>query len=270
MKREETGQSWATSILLLLVALVCATAATTAWFTIADRTKVHNFGMDVTTGPAIRFDLDAHGDFMDYVQTLSFTEIATRIHAEKGFDPRTTAMEPVTTDNYRQFRLEDETTVDPREGFYLEFTLHFIATEDVWVHLSSANSEGMTDGTLVASKIRKLPNAMRLSFTDGDTTYVYDPGMGAGSTTAGKNKIFGLPGSTAMVYNNDNAMFWLYKGQDKPIQVHLWVEGKDEACDDEIQAGDFQIRLRFEATDENHQVILTGYERSKASTTEKN
>lgn len=266
MKQEKN--SWLTSLLLLLAALVCATAATTAWFTIADRTKVHNFGMDVNTGPAIRFDLDPHEDFLEYVQTLSFRDIAARIRAEKGFDPMQVPLEPVTSSDYHIFRLENGTQVDPREGLYLEFTLHFIATEDVWVHLSTANSEGKNDGTQVVSPIAKLPQAMRLSFTDGGETYIYDPGMGAGATSSGKNKTFGLPQGTPMVYNDDNAMFWLYKGQDKPITVHLWVEGTDEACDDAIQTGDFRIQLRFEATDKNHQKILTGYE--KANKSEKN
>lgn len=260
MKQNKDG-SWLTSILLLLVALVCATAATTAWLTLSDRTKVHNFGMDVTTGPSIRFDLDPHDDFMDYVQELTFEQVAARILAEKGFQPAQTPLMPVTTSNYRSFHLENGETVDPREGYYLEFTLHFMSTEDVIVHLSSANSEGKNDGTRVSSQIPKLPSAMRISFTDGDTTYIYDPGMGAGSTKSGANKTFGL--GRPMVYNEDNAMFWLYKGQNKPIRVHLWVEGTDESCDDDIQAGDYQIALRFEATDENHQPILTGPRKSE-------
>ena len=67
------------SVLLALAALVSITAATVAWFTIADFTKVHSMSMEITSGTNLRFDLDAHEQFEEYCKVLSFSQIADRI-----------------------------------------------------------------------------------------------------------------------------------------------------------------------------------------------
>ena len=72
-----------TSILLVLLALVSITAATVAWFSIADRTKVRSMSMEITTGVNLRFDLDAHDTFDEYVKTLEFEQSGERIEQEK-------------------------------------------------------------------------------------------------------------------------------------------------------------------------------------------
>lgn len=256
-EQKEKKQLWYTSLLLLLVALVCLTAATTAWFTLADRTRVMNFGVDVTAGPALRFDLDPHETIEEYVQTLNFEAISERILSETGIDPRQTPLQPVTTEDYIHFILENR---DPAEaGNYLEFTLNFMSNQDVIVHLSAACSPNAQDGTRITSSFEALPAAMRVSFTDGGKTYVYNPNpdMASSSVTDGNAKIFGLPDSANMVYNEDNAMFPLKENVNKPIIVRIWLEGEDPACTDDIQSGDFQIQLRFEATDESHDVIFS-------------
>ena len=66
------------SVLLALAALVSIPAATVAWFTIADFTKVHSMSMEITSGTNLRFDLDAHEQFEEYCKVLSFSQIADR------------------------------------------------------------------------------------------------------------------------------------------------------------------------------------------------
>jgi hypothetical protein len=141
--------------------------------------------MEVTSGANLRFDLDAHELFEDYVKTLQFEQIADRIQKEKGFDMQSVPLDPVTTEDYSVYTLEDGKVVEAESGSYLEFTLHFMAAEDMLVHLTSANSSGKSDGTLISSENSTLPSAMRISFTVENTVYVYDPGMGSGSVTAG-------------------------------------------------------------------------------------
>ena len=75
-------------------------------------------------------------------------------------------LNPVTTRDCVTFTLRNGAVVSADSGSYLEFTLHFIATEDVVVHLTSENSAGRTDGTLVSSQTQDaLPKAMRISFS---------------------------------------------------------------------------------------------------------
>ena len=84
MMKETNGRKLiTTSVLLFLLALVSVTAATAAWMTIADRTRVRSMRMDITTGANLRFDLYPHETFEEYVKTLTFEQIGERIKAEK-------------------------------------------------------------------------------------------------------------------------------------------------------------------------------------------
>ena len=140
-----------TSILLVLLAIVSITAATVAWFSIADRTKVRSMSMEITTGVNLRFDLDAHDTFDEYVKTLGFEQIAERIEQEKGFKMSEVPREPVTTTDYAEFTFESGTVVSPEKGAYLEFTLNFMSTQDMDVYLTTEDSSGKTDGTKIDS-----------------------------------------------------------------------------------------------------------------------
>ena len=139
------------SVLLALAALVSITAATVAWFTIADFTKVHSMSMEITSGTNLRFDLDAHEQFEEYCKVLSFSQIADRIQRDLGYDMRKVPLEPVTTRDFQIFTFEDGTVAEPSDGAYLEFTLHFMAAEDMLIHLTSQDSGNGRDGTVVQS-----------------------------------------------------------------------------------------------------------------------
>ena len=96
-----------TSILLVLLALAAITAATVAWFSIADKTKVKSMSLDIESDVDLRMDLDAHNYFEQYVKKLSFESIAQRMQSEKGFDMQTTPLEPVTTADQNIFTYEN-------------------------------------------------------------------------------------------------------------------------------------------------------------------
>lgn len=241
------------SILLSMLALVGVTAATVAWFSIADNTRVRTMSLDIMADVSLRMDLDAHSTIDQYVKTLSFRQIGNRIQQEKGFSFLDTPLQPVTTSDQSTFTFENGSVADPRSGAYLEFTLHFMAAEDMIVHLTSANSgDGQQDGTAILSKNPELPQAMRIAFTEGDTTWIYDPGMGDTASGSGKVKTFGLPSASAMKLTDTNTMFSLKKETDKAIQVHIWMEGTDPACTDSLKSADYAIRLRFTETTEDN------------------
>lgn len=241
-----------TSVLLALLALVSVTAATAAWMTIADQTRVRSMRMEITSGANLRFDLDPHDTFDEYVKTLSFDQIAQRIARDQGYDPKENPLTPVTTRDGVNYQLEDGT--EARKEYYMEFTLHFIATQDMIVHLTSSNSGDGGDGTRVSSPTAGVPEAMRLSFT-AEQTSIYDPGMGNASLRTEAGKTFGLPQSGAMTYTDDNALFSLKKDVDKPVIVRVWLEGTDPECNDTIRNADYSIWLRFIGTDEDGNLL---------------
>jgi hypothetical protein len=252
MKR---NRSLYTSVLLVLLAVVSVTAATVAWFTIADSTRVRSMSMEITSGSSLRFDLDAHEEFDDYVKTLTFDQIADRILKEQGFDMREVPLDPVTTSDVLEFTLENGTVVEEDSGSYLTFTLHFMAQEDMVVHLTTENSSAGNDGTQISSDNSDLAPAMRISFTVGSDIYIYDPGMDATSVTQGSIKTFGLPSADQMVLDESNAMFFLTANVDQPVTVHVWLEGTDERCTDALRGADYAIRLRFLGTDRENRAL---------------
>lgn len=240
------------SLMLTLIALVAVTAATVAWFSIADRTKVNTMGLDIVADVEMRMDLDAHDTIDQYVRTLSFESIQNRIRREKGFSMSTTPLSPVTTSDYSTFTYENGKVAEAAEGSYLEFTLHFMAAKDMIVHLTSADSDtGKGDGTMVSSGVAALPQAMRISFTADGQTWVYDPGAGDFLSSSGAVKVFGLAPAADMKVGDNNALFTLKEGEDKPVVVHIWLEGTDPQCTDELKKADYSIRLRFTGTDMN-------------------
>lgn len=250
-KKKKIRNQLYTSVLLVFMALVAVTAATVAWFSIADNTKVRSMSLDIMTDVDLRMDLDAHSSIEQYVKTLSFESIAERIQQEKGFSVQETPLKPVTTTDCSIFSFENGSTVESTSGSYLEFTLHFMAEKDMVVHLTSANSSDTAeDGTLVSSGNSQLPQAMRISFSTDNQNWVYDPGMGDSLQTSGNLRSFGLDSLSGMRISDNNALFSLKQGQDKAVVVHIWMEGTDEACTDELQSADYSIRLRFTGTDE--------------------
>lgn len=254
LRREYSGRSrLLMSLMILLLALVAMSAATVAWFTIADRGRVDTLEMVVTSGPSMRFDLNAHGSFEDYIVTLNFEQIADRIRTEHGFDMRNVPLEPVTTNDGQHFVFEDGSAVDVRSGAYLEFTLHFMALEDMNVHLTSEDGDRGDKGTEITSRNPKLASAMRISFTADGQTCIYDPGRGAGST-GGAVKTFGLPAGAAS-HNESSTLFALKKNQDKTVVVRVWLEGTDENCTGDIKGADYQISMRFVGTDKDGNVV---------------
>lgn len=240
------------SLMLTLIALVAVTAATVAWFSIADRTKVNTMGLDIVADVEMRMDLDAHDTIDQYVRTLSFESIQNRIQREKGFSMSATPLSPVTTSDYSTFTYENGKVAEATEGSYLEFTLHFMAAKDMIVHLTSADSDtGKGDGTMVSSSVAALPQAMRISFTADGQTWIYDPGAGDTSETLGTAKTFGLAAASDMQLSDANSIFTLKEGEDKTVVVHIWLEGTDPQCKDELKKADYSIRLRFTGTDMN-------------------
>ncbi|MBO4331354.1 MAG: hypothetical protein J5827_04685 [Oscillospiraceae bacterium] len=254
-KKQGTRRMATTSLLLLLIALAAVTATTVAWFSISSRTLVHSMSMDVTAGAALRFDTTAHGEFTEYVETLSVDGIFAKISEQYGFDPYSAKLVPVTTDDGRVFTLRNGTVKEPETGAYLSFTLHFMSTRDMEVHLSSSHSFRGNDGTLISSELAKLPQALRISFTCGDKTVIFDPGATEIDHTSKNILIFGLPQAEDMIYNDTNSLFDIKAETDTPVDIRIWIEGTDEACSDDIRGGDYSIRLRFVGTDENHIAI---------------
>lgn len=245
-KREDMRHRLATTVTLVLFSLVAIAMATFAWFSIADQAKTRSLALTANAGNALRFDLDAHGSFDEYVTTLGFDQIAARIGSEKGVDIDTSKLQPVTTSDYETFTYEDGSVASPETGAYLEFTLHFISHENVVVRLTGEAGSDGSPGTQFSSNTEGLPLAMRMSFTCDGRTWVYNPNMGATSSASGAATEFGLVPGAATAASD---MFDLVADTDKPTIVRIWLEGTDTNCTNMVKGADYSIAMRFEGVE---------------------
>lgn len=245
--REELRHKLATTVTLVLFALVAIAMATFAWFSIADSAKTRMLALDANADGSLRFDLDAHASFDDYVHTLGFDQISARIASERGVDIDASRLQPVTTSDYQNFTFEDGSAADPSTGAYLEFTLHFISMEDVRVRLTGQDGSSGAPGTRFSSSTDGMAQAMRMSFTADGRTWVYNPNQGAAAAAGGSATVFGLTTGEATAASD---MFDLVKDTDKPVTVRIWLEGTDENCTNMLKGADYSVSMRFEGVEQ--------------------
>lgn len=246
-EKQDLRHRLATTLLLVLFALVAIAMATFAWFSIADHAKARSFALTANAGNALRFDLDAHDDFNQYVSTLGFDQISARISAENGVDIDTSKLQPVTTSDGQSFTYEDGSAAQAQTGAFLEFTLHFISHEDVVVRLTGEAGSNGEAGTAFTSNVQGLPEAMRMSLTCDGRTWVYNPNMGATASGSGQMATFGIvPGGSSEAAN----MFSLVADTDKPTIVRIWLEGTDPNCTNMVKGADYSVSMRFEGIEQ--------------------
>lgn len=240
--KNTTKQLVITTILLVIIAALGVTAVSLAWFTINDITRINSMVMNITSGLNFKIDLLPHTSYEDYKHTLTFPEIREKVREEKGYDMAVTPLVPVTTLDYRNFTLEHGEPVSVRSGYYVEYTLHFKTDceSGLWVHLTERNSKNQSDGTyLWSDEHPELANAMRIAFDTPDGIVVYNPGAS----------------ERFRELTDDSRMFWLPYDTDIPVLVRIWLEGTDDACNNSLKGLNYNLRLRFEGTDETNQPI---------------
>ncbi|MDD5832936.1 MAG: hypothetical protein PUC98_05615 [Clostridiales bacterium] len=248
-------QAVTTMLLLLMLAVVSITAATAAWFSIASNTRLGSMGVNLTSGVSLRFDLDEHTEFDDYVKSLSFEDIADRILRDTGTDIRETPIEPVTTYDFEYYTYEDGTPADPAAGSYIEFVLHFMAQRDMFVHLTDDSGKNGEAGTILSSDTPGLVSSMRVSFTADQDTVVFVPDLGDTSYYDNAVRFMGLEVSEATGLNDNNTLFFIEEGVDMPVTVRIWIEGTDEDCTNDLIGSEYELSMRFEGSDENNASI---------------
>ena len=79
--------------------------------------------------------------------------------------------------------------------------------------------------------------------------------MSEGAVNDGNGRIFGLNNADAMVYTDNNSLFYLPAFTDQPVTVRIWLEGEDENCVDDIRKMNFTMQFRFAGTDQDNVLV---------------
>lgn len=244
-----------TTFMLGAIALLVLVTATMAWFTLNSFATVENIQMDITTGVDLRVDMVNHGageeNFKQFKKEIT-NEMINGYLTDNNFDVLADQLlDPVTTRNGESFEGESGTPRTPNETSYLEFECYFVASRDMWVHLSSEDANGF-EGTSVTTTETGLKaeiiQAVRVSFDaeNSDTTAIFEPNK-SGSAVNGQTT-FNIPPN----HVNATRLFYLEQYQPVKVTIRIWAEGNDPQCDDDVQSANLDINLLFSGTDDTN------------------
>ena len=242
------------SVFLLILLVVSMVTTTFAWFTISSISSVHNMDISIGTGSQLLISDENHGTTLtEYTNAITAEEINKQLAA---YDTSLEEMElePLTSSDGVTFYTQSGVKRDANRNSFLEFELFFIASEEMYVHLTSNEStSGADDGTKVSTSSTgaqaDIVNCVRASFTDESTgrTVIFEPNKG---TSVGGQTTFDLP--VPMVPNNNTRLFPLNPLEPKRITVRIWLEGEDPQCDDDVQLANLLMQFNFEGTDSSN------------------
>ena len=243
-----------TTFMLGVIALLVLITSTLAWFTLNSFASVENIQMDITTGVELRVDMENHGSDIElYKKTITNEMINSYLSSHGSYTLANQELDPVTTSNGIAFQNQNGSTREPGEHSYLEFECYFIASKDMWVHLSSDDAndfEGTSVTTTETGLKADIVQAVRVGFEEDGATpaAIYEPNKSGGAVNG--QTTFDL--SVPMNYSNDTRLFHLNELEPKKVTIRVWAEGNDPQCDDDVQRSNVTIRLLFSGTDENN------------------
>ena len=243
-----------TTFMLCVIALLVLITSTLAWFTLNSFASVENIQMDITTGVELRVDMENHGSDIElYKKTITNEMINSYLSANGNYTLAEQLLDPVTTRNGITFEGEHGATRVAGRGSFLEFDCYFIASKDMWVHLSSDDIndfEGTAVTTTETGLKAEVIQAIRVGFEEEGATpaAIFEPNK-VGSAVNGQTT-FDL--AVPMNYTNDTRLFFLNELEPKKVTIRVWAEGNDPQCDDDVQRANLTVRLLFSGTDENN------------------
>ena len=246
---------------LSILAVLGLTTATYAWFTVNTFAGVQDFELNISTGEDLRVSMENHGsDIKQYVHVIT-NEMIDSYLRKHNTSLKDLILAPVTTRNGSSFTYERGSAAEANDmDSYFEMKCWFIATTDMYVHLTTEGPEDTeeyagVDGTKVSTPSpapqSDIVKAIRLGFQTDDGVKTWEPNKGTPATSL---TTFDLPSGT-MDYNNSNQLFHLDKLTPKQATLRLWMEGEDPECDNDVQEAKLRVQLSFIGCDENGEPI---------------
>lgn len=237
-----------------IITLLSMVTSTVAWFTVNTFSGVDNLDLSISVSAQLKVSMDNNGTELDkYVKEIT-NEMIDSYLATQNTSLENILLDPVTTNNGTVFTNQKGTIRQANNRSYLEFKCYFIATEEMWVHLTTESTEqGNDDGTKVTTTSTgnkaDVVNCTRVDFsTETNGTAIYEPNKGV--PVNGQNT-FDLPNGT-MVYSDSTRIFHLEELTPTEVTIRVWIDGEDPQCDDDVQDAQLSVQLGFVGCDDNN------------------
>lgn len=242
-------------VFLAIITLLSMTTSTVAWFTVNTFAGVESLDVHISVAAQLKVSMEDHGKNLDeYVKIITNEMVDGYLTKNYNTKLEDIILDPVTTTNGTRLTNRGGTEREPNDKSYLEFECYFIATEDMWVHLTTEHSnldgdEGTTVTSSSPSPKNDVVNCTRVGFTtESNGTAVFENNKAG---TINGLDTFDLPSGT-MVYSNSTRLFHLDEMTPKKVTIRIWVDGEDPQCDDDVQDADLRVALSFVGCDENN------------------
>ncbi len=240
------------TFMLSIIAMLVLITATLAWFTLSNFASVNEINLKISTAPQLYLDIENRGtDVTQWKKTLTNEMIDQYITGTGAKRVSEQLLDPVTTSNGITLTNRRGTTREANRDSYLEVKVWFIATADMWVHLSGQTVEvvdhqattkiSTTETGAKADVVRSL----RVSYEDSGTAAIWEPNRG---TPVANQTTFDV----SETFSNDTRLFHLDKLTPKQITMRIWLEGEDPECDNDVQDANVTVEMLFGGTDDNN------------------
>ena len=241
-------------VFIAIITLLSMTTSTVAWFTINTFAGVDTLDVHISVAAQLKVAMHDYGTDLSRYGKVITNEMIDEFLAGDNTKLADIVLDPVTTSDGVRFTNKGGTERTRNKKSFLEFDCYFIATEEMWVHLTTEDADDQRDsGTKVTSDSpapkNDVVNCTRVSYTtDSNGTATFENNKGAAVTSL---STFDLPSGT-MVYSDSTRLFHLDEMSPKKVTIRLWVEGEDPECDDDVQEADLKVQMSFVGTDNNN------------------
>ena len=241
-------------VFIAIITLLSMTTSTVAWFTVNTFAGVDNLDLHISVSAQLKVAMEDYGTDLDRYTKVITNEMIDSYLDDFDTSIEETILDPVTTSDGVRFTNQRGTVRQANDRSYLEFECYFIATEDMWVHLTTESTKaGNDDGTKVSTTSTgpkaDVVNCTRVDFSsDKNGTAIYEPNR---TSPVNGQSTFDLPSGT-MVYSDNTRLFHLEQLTPTKVTIRLWIDGEDPQCDDDVQESQLSVQLGFIGCDENN------------------
>lgn len=234
-------------IFVSVLTFLSMVTSTYAWFRINTFGGVDSLDINISVGEQLKVSMENHGTELELYDKMITNEMLDTYLSRYNIKLEDVVLAPVTTSDGVTFTNQYGVEKQPNNRSFLQFKCFFIATEDMWVHLTSdGTGEGMNDGTMVTTDSvgdkADVINCSRVGFVAENGGFaIYEPN--AGLPVNGQNT-FDLPSGT-MAYSESTRLFHLNAMEPTEVTVSLWIDGEDPQCDNDVQAAHLAVQLGF-------------------------
>ena len=241
-------------VFIAIITLLSMTTSTVAWFTINTFAGVDTLDVHISVAAQLKVAMHDYGTDLSKYGKVITNEMIDEFLAGDNTKLADTVLDPVTSNDGTRFTNKSGAERQRNKRSFLEFDCYFIATEDMWVHLTTEDADEQRDsGTKVSSDSPSPKNQVvsctRVSYTtESNGTATFENNKGAAVTSL---STFDLPSGT-MVYSDGTRLFHLDEMKPKKVTIRLWIEGEDPQCNDDVQEADLKVQMSFVGTDNNN------------------